>query len=242
MREMQEPAYHQRLISHALNLLFPSQCPACSRATDSLRHSPFCRSCWGMLSHFAGPRCSICATPLSSEHAHVCGPCTANQPFFSRIQCFGLYQGTLAAAINMMKFDGIRRLHRPLATLLCTLETGPVDAIIAVPISRSSLQKRGFNQSLLLARLFAKHRRAPLLLDCLKKTKETPPQVGLSSSARNKNVRGAFSANHACAAKRIVLVDDVVTTGATVNECARVLRKRGAEDVSVIALARAGEP
>ncbi len=112
------------------------------------------------------------------------------------------------------------------------------DGIVPVPLSKKSLRVRGFNQTLLLARALAKHMELPVLMDVLLKRKETPPQIGLGAAGRAANIRKAFEADPCIKGKRLVLLDDVMTTGATARECAKTLVKAGAEDVVVVTLAR----
>lgn len=155
---------------------------------------------------------------------------------------YGLYEGVLADAIHHFKFHGVRRLHRPLGGLLLTLEVSDSDVIVPVPLSLGGLRARGFNQSLLLARHVSVKTGMSLVIDGLVKVRETPPQVGLSARERTANLRGAFRVERDFRELKVVLVDDVMTTGATVAACASQLRKAGAAGVTVITLARAGSP
>lgn len=151
---------------------------------------------------------------------------------------FGLYEGTLATAINLFKFHGIKRLSRPLGGLLLAYNMHGIDALVPVPLSVSSLRKRGFNQSLLLAHAIAKKRKLRIIGDGLIKKTETSPQLGLSAQQRLKNIKGAFRAVKNFSGMRVLLIDDVMTTGATANECSRQLLKAGADEVLVLTLSR----
>jgi ComF family protein len=117
-----------------------------------------------------------------------------------------------------------------------------VDAILPVPLHRLRLAERGFNQAVDLARPLARVRGVPLLYNALDRVRHTAPQFGLSVPQRRENIRGAFQVPrpHRVKGRRILLVDDIITTGATVAECAKVLKKAGAAQVAVLALARAG--
>ncbi|HYQ47947.1 MAG TPA: phosphoribosyltransferase family protein, partial [Thermodesulfovibrionales bacterium] len=115
-----------------------------------------------------------------------------------------------------------------------------IDAIIPVPLTHDGLRERGFNQSLLLGYHLAKKKRLPLNIDILRKVQNTAPQVGLSAKERTANVRTAFVCTGRVADMNILLIDDVMTTGATVNACAKQLLAAGARSVSVLTLARAG--
>jgi len=174
-----------------------------------------------------------------SEYSRLCGECFSRKPYYSAALSFGLYSGALREAISLMKFSGIRRLARPLAQLLDELPLPPMDGVVPVPLTRKALRERGFNQTLLLARRLSRSRTLPLFMDMLMKKKETPPQIGLSAKQRASNLRNAFSAAGSAEGKKLILLDDVMTTGATVRECAKTLVKAGAEEVLVVTLARA---
>lgn len=153
--------------------------------------------------------------------------------------CFGLFDGALATAIHFFKFQRIKRLQRPLGDLLADFDIAGIDAIMPVPLSIRSLQERGFNQSLLLAKRLADIKKVCLIMDGLLKKSETLPQLGLSKNERRSNLKGAFQAERKFAGMRLLLVDDVMTTGSTVNECSKELLHAGAQDVTVLTLARA---
>lgn len=221
------------------NTLYPSVCPVCANKSDLFSVSPICSNCWSEIKSYKGPSCNLCALPFVSEKASICGNCLKNNPLFTKAIAFGLYDGILKEAISQFKFYGIRRLSKPLARLLLTLEIPEADAVIPVPMTKKELIQRGFNQSALLAKTIARQKSIPLLLDILLKIKETPPQVGLSVSERQRNLTGAFSAKRNLNDKTIILVDDVMTTGATVTECTKALLKAGAKQVIALVLARA---
>jgi competence protein ComFC len=176
--------------------------------------------------------------PFSSEYSMACGQCLKKKPPFSKVTNYGLYEGVLAEAINQLKFHGVKRLSKPLGRLLLSLDLPKIDGIVPVPLNVKRLSERGFNQSLLLARVVSKAIKVPLLIDILFKKKETPPQLGLSAKERQSNLKDAFEANGDIKVLRLLLVDDVMTTGTTVTECSRKLLKAGAKDVVVLTLAR----
>ena len=152
---------------------------------------------------------------------------------------FGLYEDTLASAIHFFKFQRIRRLHRPLGELLLGFDISGIDALIPVPLSVRGLRDRGFNQSLLLAKTLSDRNKVPLIMDGLFKKTETPAQIGLSKNERGMNLKGSFEAGRKFHGMRLLLVDDVMTTGSTANECSKVLLRAGADEVLVLTLARA---
>jgi ComF family protein len=118
-------------------------------------------------------------------------------------------------------------------------DTTGIDALISVPLSPRSLKDRGFNQALLLAAALSRKKRLPLIIDGLRKVADTPPQVGLSAKERAANVKKAFVCTNKVSGMNILLIDDVMTTGATVNACAQQLRRSGARSINVLTLARA---
>lgn len=193
-----------------------------------------------MISHYSGASCNVCSVPFSSGFSSVCSDCLKNPPAFTKALSYGIYDGILAAAINNYKFGGGRRLYKPLGRFLFELEMPDVHAVIAVPLSISGLRSRGFNQALLIAKVISDHYRIPLILDGLLKTRETHAQVGLSAKERASNLKGVFSAGREFGSMRLLLIDDVMTTGATADECSRQLLRAGAAEVFVMTLARAG--
>jgi ComF family protein len=239
MREMQTSPCLSGLIAKLLLQLFPSTCPSCDSPSDSISSAPFCKNCWSGIRRYVGPACAACATPFSSENAVICGDCIKKPPLFSKAMSFGIYEGILAEAINRYKFHGIKRLAGPLGAFLLDFAPAGIDAVVPVPLSITGLRNRGFNQSLLLAKAFSDKKDIPLVMDGLLKCRETGPQIGLSAKERTKNLKDAFRTSRRFDGKRVLLVDDVMTTGSTANECAKQLLKAGAEDVSVLTLARA---
>ena len=240
MRQMRLTHFALDIIPGLVNFIFPSACPACNRLTDSLSHAPFCKQCWHSIGQYTGPACRICGVHLVSVHADRCQHCLEDPPAFTKAHSFAHYEGLIASAIHHFKFLGIRRLSRPLAEFLLFHDTEGIDAVVPVPLSPSSLKTRGFNQALLLSRHLSEEKKIPLLMDALKKIVDTPPQVGLSAKERAANVKKAFACTDKVAGMNVLLIDDVMTTGATVNSCSRQLLKAGAKSVSVLTLARAG--
>jgi len=151
---------------------------------------------------------------------------------------YGIYSGALSEAIHLFKFSGLRRLARPLARLLTELPIPDMDGIVPVPVSTKTLRERGFNQTLLLSKSLSRHLRIPVHMNLLLKKKETLPQIGLSAKERVSNLRNSFEVRGKLNKPRLLLLDDVMTTGATARECAKALMKAGAEEVVVVTLAR----
>lgn len=227
----------------ALGVCFPSTCPFCDNPSDQPSTAPVCGECWSALEPMGAEHsCRICSSHLISQEATICGECMINFPRFKKAICFGPYEDPLTEAIHTLKFGGIKRLARPLGKLLSTLELPEADIIIPVPAGLKGLRLRGFNHTFYISRELARYMgeaALPLESRLLYKKKETPPQVGLSAIARKINLRGAFAMRSRLSGERVLLVDDVITTGATMNECSKTLRKAGASEVTAVALARA---
>jgi ComF family protein len=196
--------------------------------------------CWSAIEEMdGGHKCSRCASALVSEEATLCGDCMINPPRFRKAICFGPYEDPLREAIHQLKFKSIKRLAKPLGRLLTTLPLPEADVIIPVPVGLKSLRLRGFNHAFYIAKELSMYTGLPVEGRVLYKKKETPPQVGLSAIARKINLRGAFGMREKLSGDRVLLVDDVITTGSTMNECAKTLRKAGASEVIAVSLARA---
>jgi len=221
-----------------LNLLFPSQCPVCGSPSDNLRYNPICSACWEGIEKYDGPSCRTCGAPVVSGHATICGSCLKSKPPFAKVLYYGIYAGALREAVHLLKFGGVKRLATPLGDLSAGLCLEKADAVVPVPLSKKGLLRREFNQTADIGRRIASVLRTGFMPNALRKTRETLPQTGVSGRERLTNVRNAFAASGETAGLRVLLVDDVITTGATVRECSGVLLKAGAASVTVVALAR----
>ncbi|MGB0910536.1 MAG: ComF family protein [Nitrospirales bacterium] len=234
-----------RKISHAL---LPSSCTSCNTTLWGDPIPFFCRPCWSTIQPLSSPQCPRCSLPFHSEIAlryspeHCCGSCRTKPPAFSQAWTLYPYQSPLKEAIKLFKYQRKVALTGPITTLL-TQALGtipPIDLIIPVPLHATRLREREYNQSLLLASGLSQHLHIPLTYTTLVRIRETPPQTSLTKHERLKNLRRSFAVKtpQAIAGKTMLLVDDVYTTGTTVNECAKVLRKAGAGKVYVVTLAR----
>jgi ComF family protein len=179
---------------------------------------------------------------LSHSPDHQCGDCREKPPKFDRAVSAAVYENALAEAIHLFKYSKKANWSRPLGRLLCTrvADFGKLDVILPVPLHSKRLRQREFNQSLLLAREVSLASGIPLQVDNLRRMRWTLPQIELNGDERRKNVRGAFEVIRPDRVQdqSVLLIDDVYTTGATVNECARVLKRAGAETVNVLTVAR----
>jgi ComF family protein len=222
----------RRLLAALLDLLYPPRCAACGEPGE-----PFCPACAEALLPVADG-CPRCGRP---GRATTCGPCTLTPPAFDRLMAGGLFGGPLADAIHALKYGDRPALARPLGRWLAGRVALPPGArLVAVPLGRRRRLDRGYDQAARLAEQLARAAGTRPLTGALRRVRETPPQVGRSRAARAANVTGAFSADPArVAGLELLLVDDVVTTGATADAAARALLAAGARRVTVVALARA---
>jgi len=181
--------------------------------------------------------CARCGQPGG---APACPACRSAPPAFEAVHAGGLFGGPLAEAIHALKYEDRPAVARPLgAWLAAQVPLPPGAAVVSVPLGRARRIARGYDQAALLADALARSGGARRLRGVLVRVRETPPQVGLSRAARAANVAGAFRATARVAGQWVVLVDDVVTTGATAAAASAALQEAGAVGVQVIALARA---
>ncbi|HSL05064.1 MAG TPA: ComF family protein [Nitrospiraceae bacterium] len=231
-----------------LRFVLPVECLACG---DSLNTDPvpfFCAACWQTIRPLQQPVCARCDHPFVSPAAttytpnHQCRHCQEQPPDFQRAWTLFPYLPPLREAICSLKYRGKYTMAKPLARLMISALPQGIDAdvIIPVPLHPARLRAREFNQSLLLADHLSRHLSRPMSSTNLVRTAATDPQTSLSRQERLRNLRKAFEIRRPqdLAEKRILLVDDVFTTGTTVNECAKTLRKSGSGPVFVLTLAR----
>jgi ComF family protein len=231
-----------------VNLLLPVACAICETPLTDDPVPFFCRRCWAGISPLTGPLCPRCGRPFSSPLAlayapqHNCARCRLAPPVYTQARAWYSYEPPLQEAIQLFKYHGKVALADFLGALAGArvLTLPPADVVMPVPLHASRLRSRGFNQALLLADRMNRHLRLPVSYDNLVRIRLTQPQTELSRKARLRNLRRAFVVQWPDEIKdqRVLLVDDVITTGTTINECAKALRKAGAAEVYVCALAR----
>lgn len=238
----------RRFFTALLDLLLPSFCLACDKPLGSAPELLFCPDCLKRLTFIHSPLCPCCGRVylVAAGGDHLCGACLAAPRHFTRARALFLYEEPLKEVIHRFKYQGKTACLPSFARfaknhpLLADLEG--VDRIVPVPLHPSRLRERGFNQALLLARaLFPKDPR--IIPSLLIRSRPTEPQANFNGAARRTNLKNAFAVvgPQLLAGKKILLVDDVFTTGTTANECARVLKKAGAAEVVVLTLARVKE-
>lgn len=233
--------------------LYPPRCRACSGWITGRDTEYLCGVCWSQIRLVCHPLCSVCGRPFfdTSGADHHCAACLVRPPYFTRARAWGCYprdeiaEHPLRQVVQKFKYGRKVSLGKPLGRLLAQgcrefLQECRADLIVPVPLHPKRLRWRGFNQSLLLARQVSRVYGLPVDPFVLCRERETPPQTQLAEDERRKNVRGVFATHpeKALKGKSVLLVDDVYTSGATVNECSRVLLRGGAKEVTVLTLAR----
>ncbi len=237
------------MLRFLLSLLYPPGCLGCQGLLLG-KKGPFCPSCSSHVQAITPPLCPCCGTPFASGEDHLCGRCLTLPPAFRQARAWASYAAAveetnpLAQALYRFKYARELSIGKELAKLAAShfpLSPQTYHLILPVPLHLSRLRWRGFNQALILAQALAQRYSLPIDPFSLQRVRATNPQVGLKEEERRKNVRGAFAVvrPEKIAGKGVLLVDDVYTTGATANECARALLAAGASYVDVFTLARA---
>lgn len=235
--------YGLRLLA---DLLFPGDCEVCGAPLPPGDRACLCGPCCARILPPPPPLCPRCGIPTRSVDA--CFDCRRRPPRYARARALGLYLpeagplNPLAAAVRALKYQARRPVAWTLGELLAERYPFAPDAVLVpVPLHPRRLRERGFNQSLLLARALGRARRLLVVPRALVRTRPTAAQPGLTRAAREQNLRGAFAVCAAAAVRDrpVVLVDDVLTTGATANACATALLAAGAAQVDVYTVGRA---
>jgi ComF family protein len=230
-----------------IDFIYPPFCGICEQRLR--RHEKnICQTCWRSLTVIEEPFCRRCGLALVSC-ATLCSGCRSRQRSFSFARSFGLFDENLQRIIHLFKYRRRRSLADPLAELLATMirrdrRFQAMEVILPVPLHPLRARQRGYNQSRLMASHLARRIGLQLMANVLVRVKNTASQSNLGLAARRMNVHNAFGVRHAEAirGRRLMLVDDVYTTGATVEACAQVLLEAGAKEVSVVTVARTPEP
>lgn len=228
------------LLEHLSQLgrnLIPRICPLCLAHADD---SGLCKDCLSELPTF-GHCCRICLAPLTPQAGAVCARCTAGV-IYDRIRAVSPYIPPLSHLISQFKYRKELKLSKTLATLLATAVTQHnsrlPDLLLPVPLHRQRIRQRGFNQAVEIGRALSAQLKIPLDSACVCKVKKTPPQTALSKRQRQQNIKGAFRLRYVPEVKSVAIVDDVMTTGATVVEIASLLKRSGVQHVEAWVLAR----
>ncbi|WDF71621.1 ComF family protein [Novosphingobium sp. KACC 22771] len=239
-----------RRLSPVLDLLFPPRCPLCGEGVHE--QGGLCAACWSGLAMPGDPACRMCQRPFSSEaasHAHddlLCHTCVVEAPRHHGVAAATLYNDTSRQLVIALKHG--RRvalaglMGRLMAARLRARDVGPGWLVVPVPLHRWRLWGRGFNQSALLAQEIARHTGARPMVDALVRRRKTPMLGGLGPREREKVLTGAIALHPARKARlhgaKVILADDVLTSGATTNACIAALEQAGAARVIVACFAR----
>jgi ComF family protein len=223
-----------RLASALLDLALPPRCLGCGA-----RDAWVCPGCAAGLPRLPAARCRVCAAPLTGTL--ICPTCYRDRPHFDAVYAPFRHDGLARELVHALKYRGHRHLAVPLAQAAAAVVDRPgYDLVVPVPLHPSRLARRGFNQSELLARAVAATLELPLAAGALERVRSTEPQTEMPRpAARVANVRGAFRATAGLRGLDVLLVDDVCTTGATVDACAAALRRAGAARLDVLVVTRA---
>ncbi len=242
------------LAKKLLSNLFPSRCLLCQKTVISSSDNEnieICAECLSALPH-NDMSCSRCAVPLVVDvEGRLCGRCIKKPPAFDYVYSPLCYEEDVIRLVHQLKFSEKIAFSRTLGEIMLecwkleTMKNSNVDAsskpdyLLPVPLHKSRMRQRGFNQSIELSRVIAKKLNIPIEYDGVGRIRSTSAQTGLNAIQRRKNIKGAFKVVQKISAKRVLIIDDVMTTGSTVNELARILKKAGIEQVGVLCLARA---
>ncbi len=237
-----------------LDFVFPAECAYCHQFAGDDRILIFCRSCWSAMTLIPSSICPRCGKPYPSQTvlqhspAFLCGDCRVSPPFFNRTYTAAYYEGVLREAIQQFKFHQKTKLGKPLAQLLIARLPENIDiheyqAILPVPLHKTRQKERGYNQSAILARHLAQHYQLNLILHNLIRIRATNAQSQMKGRKdRQENVKNAFClrSTDMLRDQNLILIDDVFTTGATVNECSKTLKQAGVRSILVLTVSRAG--
>ncbi|MEW5768050.1 MAG: ComF family protein [bacterium] len=232
-----------------VDFLFPSVCLICGRFLKEEEKEAVCPKCWAEIQLIHPPWCERCGLPLAPSFegisAPLCRGCREGKRCFHQARAVGIYEGILRKTIHLFKFGQKEALARLLGGLMAEYPDQywpelKVDFILPVPLHRRRLRSRGFNQAELLSKIVSLNLNLPLLTGNLLRTRFTIPQIELTKEQRLTNLKGAFKVRRReeIEGRSLLLIDDVFTTGATMNECSRALLEAGAAKVYCLALAR----
>lgn len=232
------------------SVLFPAPCRICGAFLTNASLIPICRGCLEGFMPVPDPMCEKCGRPFVSDVAAdaiqpLCRLCRRDSFAFERARNFGIYDDALSSAVVLLKYEGVRRLGEWFALRLAEMvrrdaAKWPVDLVVPVPLHPDRQRERGYNQAELIARPLAKELGLKFGSYLLVRTRPRPAQLVLSRTERWTSVRGAYATREGARVDnlRVLLIDDVMTTGATLDSCSRALKKAGAKTVIALTVAR----
>ncbi len=231
------------ILNGFLSLFFPTACASCGRHIKDFKYQYVCPECYGGIKRLEGNLCVVCMKPLQADYLNKCRECEEQKRHFACVAPAGVYDGALKGMIHQLKFYNKKKLALVLANFILenVMDTAVkwADVIVPVPLSKKVMAERGYNQTALVAKILA-DRFGKNMNEAVVKIRETEPQNKLEREQRLKNLKGAFEAKEgvSVADRKVLVVDDVYTTGATMNEMAKTLLKAGATEVRGITVAR----
>ncbi len=231
--------------------LFPSLCVSCGGARPGFTNGALCQKCEAQIMFRPKNICGVCATPLEFDYeietgeTYKCGECILSPPRYEALRFALIYSGPVRELFHAFKFQGQRRLAAPLAALgqgelAPWLREWPDAVIIPAPLAMRKLYTRGYNPSYLLAKILGSKAGLEVAEGALRRMRPTAPQFGLNTAQRAKNVKGAFKVHspESIRGRRVIFFDDILTTGATVRECSRIIKKARPKALRVATLCR----
>jgi ComF family protein len=238
------------LVQKLLSQLFPSRCIICQQTVNSPavnEHIEICPECLSSLPHNT-TCCGRCALPLAEEISEsvLCGRCIQKSPVFDYAHSLFHYEDDIIKLVHQLKFSEKITYARTIGEMLLLKLQDEIlatnekpECLLPVPLHKARLRQRGFNQSIEIARVIAKKLEIPMVIDAVVRQRSTDSQTGLNAKLRQKNIKGAFRIEHEFNYKHVLIIDDVVTTGSTVNELAKLLKRNKVKRVGVLSIARA---
>jgi len=236
---------YKKIVNKFLNLVYPPLCIACRDNTYYVRN--LCSKCWSGIDWITKPHCEVCSLPFEYEveGEMVCGNCLQNKPHFDKMRCAFLYNDVASKIISSFKYGDKTYPHKTYSNWM--YQAGKdlwddVDYICFVPLSFRRTVVRKYNQSAILAKDLSKITNKEIFFDLINRVQHVVPQASLNKNERVKNVKGIFSVDKKylkkIEGKTVIIIDDVTTTGATLNECAKVLKKNGVGRVYALTMAK----
>lgn len=236
------PRLLQQAIETAITFLYPAECHVCNNFLGVASMPYICANCWEDVQFLEPPWCDICGTP---DVNGLCDDCAVSPPRYGKLRTIAFYQTTLQQAIHLFKFrkkkvfaPHLTRLMNDHIPLDCNIPE--YDFVLPIPIHKKRMRERGFNQATLLANGIAKAEGLPVLVDVLVRKRHTIAQSSLDKEARQQNIVGAFEVRNpdVIRGKRLLVIDDVFTTGATIREAVSELWTADPVEIDVLTLAR----
>lgn len=231
--------YYEKGTEWILNSIYPHRCPICHEILAD-QSALVCQDCFYSLEDIREPRCKNCGRPVKEEE-ELCGNCKGRTFAFTKGRGIFLYTAQMRHSVLLYKYGGRKEYGRFFAHAMAfygrkELERWKPDLLLAIPLHKSKIRRRGFNQAEVLAEIIAAKYRIPFASDVLTKTVQTRSQKKLDANARRRNLKKAFHVNSSVKDKRILLIDDVFTTGSTIDAAAECLKEAGAREVYFLTL------